>query len=145
MKIITRSLSLVVLLSAPLCLQASLLDFTTDGCSLFPDGVRGTSWCHCCIEHDLAYWKGGTAIERLAADEALRSCVTTSTGDQILAEAMYQGVRMGGAPYSLTPYRWAYGWTEHRFYQSLTPAELIQANYLQQQYLSKNPNLQCPE
>lgn len=142
---ITRSLALLVALITAPCVQASLLAFTTDGCSMFPDGIRGSSWCHCCIVHDLAYWKGGTSAERLEADEALRVCVAKSTGDQALADTMFQGVRLGGAPYSLTSYRWAYGWSEHRFYQSLTPEELAQANDLQQQYLSKNPTLQCSE
>ena len=138
-------LQIFVLMFAPTVCNASLLAFTTDGCSMFPDKIQNTSWCHCCILHDLAYWKGGTASERLAADEALRQCVVEATHDQNLAEAMFRGVRIGGAPYSLTSYRWAYGWTEHRFYQKLTANDAIQASVLQQQYLLQNPTLQCPE
>lgn len=112
---------------------------------MFPDSLEDTDWCHCCVVHDLAYWKGGTSSERHAADEALRLCVAKTTNDENLAEAMFQGVRIGGAPYSLAPYRWGYGWTEYRFYQALTPAESAQADYLQQRYLETNPKLQCPE
>src|SRR5262245_42851965 len=44
--------------------------FTTDGCSVWPDG----SWRECCLVHDVAYWCGGPE-ERVRADQDLRSCV----------------------------------------------------------------------
>jgi hypothetical protein len=31
--------------------------FTTDGCSMWPDD----GWVRCCVEHDVAYWCGGTS------------------------------------------------------------------------------------
>ena len=34
--------------------------FTSDGCSLWFDGC----WVKCCVQHDLAYWRGGTSKER---------------------------------------------------------------------------------
>ena len=47
-----------------LCLQRTGQDpsypFTTDGCTLWPDGF----WQSCCVEHDMAYWCGGSAEER---------------------------------------------------------------------------------
>jgi len=51
-------------------LAAELKPFTTDGCSAFPDGTPAHRdlWLNCCIQHDLAYWKGGTHTERLNAD-----------------------------------------------------------------------------
>ena len=39
---------------------AELADFTSDGCSLFPEG----SHYGCCYVHDVAYWPGGTADAR---------------------------------------------------------------------------------
>ena len=33
----------------------------------------GACWCRCCVAHDLVCWRGGTAEERLEADQAL-SC-----------------------------------------------------------------------
>lgn len=46
-------------------------DFTSDGCSLFPDGnLRDrTLWCECCFRHDIAYWQGEKKEDRLNADK----------------------------------------------------------------------------
>ena len=57
--------------------RVGISDFTSDGCSLFPDRslIDESDWCDCCLVHDIAYWKGGTEEERLAADLALRECV----------------------------------------------------------------------
>jgi hypothetical protein len=98
--------------------------FTTDGCSVFPDGTREQQslWVNCCIRHDLAYWKGGTEEERLRADIALKDCVT-EIGRPELAKLMLAGVRFGGSPYYPMPYRWGYGWPYLRGYEPLTAEE----------------------
>ncbi|MGK0309304.1 MAG: hypothetical protein ACJAT5_000371 [Lentimonas sp.] len=103
----------------------TLRDFTSDGCSLFPDRslIENIDWCECCLEHDVAYWQGGTKAQRLEADEKLRDCVLEKTGNQALAETMYQGVRFGGNPYFYNWYRWGYGWNYERKYQILTLEE----------------------
>lgn len=98
--------------------------FTTDGCSVFPDGnlIDNKKWLNCCVSHDFAYWKGGTYDERKEADEALKQCVI-GIGEPELAELMYLGVRMGGSPYFPTWYRWGYGWPYLRGYEPLTAEE----------------------
>lgn len=103
----------------------TLKDFTSDGCSLFPDRslINNDDWCECCLEHDIAYWQGGTQAQRLEADQKLKNCVLKKTGDAVLAEAMYQGVRVGGSPYFYNWYRWGYGWSYKRKYQALTLEE----------------------
>jgi hypothetical protein len=102
--------------------SSELSDFTSDGCSLFPDRslIDAKDWCDCCFQHDIAYWQGGTEAQRLAADERLRHCVFQKTGDPRLADAMYNGVRLGGSPYFYNWYRWGYGWNDGRKYQALT-------------------------
>jgi protein tyrosine phosphatase (PTP) superfamily phosphohydrolase (DUF442 family) len=102
-----------------------LAPFASDGCSLFPNGTPSAreKWCDCCLQHDLAYWQGGTEAERLAADAALRDCVLVKTVDAQLAEAMYLGVRAGGHPAFPTWYRWGYGWPYGRGYAPLTAQE----------------------
>ncbi len=80
--------------------------FTTDGCSMFPDG----DWGGCCVEHDKHYWRGGDRQERLAADILLSVCVWKKTDSIVLAFLMFLGVRIGGMPYLPTPWRWGYGW-----------------------------------
>ncbi len=108
--------------------ELALSDFRSDGCSLFPDSslITNDDWCACCYEHDLAYWKGGTKAERLAADEALKECILRKTGNQELAEIMFQGVRFGGSPYFFNWYRWGYGWGYNRMYGPLTEPEQSQ-------------------
>jgi hypothetical protein len=117
-----------------LCTQHStseLAPFTTDGCSMFPDGTLSdpTRWQHCCVTHDFAYYRGGSEEEREAADLALRSCIRADTNDA-LAELMWAGVRFGGTPALPTPWRWGYGWAYDPLngYRTLTAAEAHAAN-----------------
>ena len=69
----------------------------------FPDRsyISNTDWCSCCLAHDLAYWRGGTEQDRLNADIALKNCVQQSTKNPVLANLMFEGVRLGGGPYFL--------------------------------------------
>lgn len=122
-----------------------LADFSSDGCSLFPDRslINADDWCDCCFEHDIAYWKGGTEEERLAADIALRECILEKTGNAELAELMYEGVRFGGSPYFYNWYRWGYGWSYERKYQALTPEEEAMAEEKLKQYFAGNPQHPC--
>ena len=123
----------------------ALAPFTTDGCSMFPDrsALSAADWCSCCVAHDLAYWRGGTAEERLAADQALQACVLRASNNAALADLMFAGVRSGGGPYFHTSYRWAYGWPYGRGYEPLSPEERAAAAALQAQYLAGNPALSC--
>lgn len=108
-----------------------LQPFTSDGCSLFPDGnlPGNDAWLHCCIAHDQAYWRGGTFQQRLDADYALRDCVVEA-GHPEIAEMMLAGVRVGGGPISIAPYRWGYGWTMMRGYRPLSEEEKALADLL---------------
>lgn len=79
--------------------------FTTDRCSVWPDG----DWFDCCVEHDIAYWCGGPDEERARADEVFRACVGADRAAW-LAAISYVGVRAGGAGWMPFPWRWGYGW-----------------------------------
>jgi hypothetical protein len=116
------------------CPAAAIEPFTSDGCSVFPDRalLSKQDWCTCCLAHDLAYWRGGTAQERLKADRDLRSCVLAATRDAALAELMFAGVRSGG-----------YGWKFGRLYEPLSADEESQAAASRSAYLAKNPSLAC--
>lgn len=109
-----------------------LQPFHSDGCSLFPDGTLAdkTLWQECCVEHDLAYWRGGTREERERADARLRDCILEKTGDRALAGLVFDGVRAGGAPVFPTWYRWGYGWNFGRGYKALTAEEQGQVEAL---------------
>jgi hypothetical protein len=125
----------------------SLNSFTTDGCSLFFDRspFGKADWCHCCVAHDLAYWRGGSEEARLNADKELSACVLKATGSDVLANSMYAGVRMVGTPYMPTSFRWGFGWPFGRGYEPLTPEDEMLASLLEQEYRAKNPRLVCPD
>ncbi|HVT36076.1 MAG TPA: hypothetical protein VHE37_10840 [Nevskiaceae bacterium] len=121
------------------CAAHPIRDFTTDGCTLFPDG----NWCDCCRVHDEAYWRGGTQEQREAADVKLRDCVLAKSGDKALAETMYYGVRGGGAPVFPTWYRWGYGWEYGRGYAPLSADEQKAADAKLAAYHATHGPLQC--
>lgn len=119
-----RALATLLLLAAGCAGPPRLRPFTTDGCTLFPDGVPGREslWRACCVAHDRKYWAGGTREARATADAELRSCVA-ATGRTRTADWMYAGVRVGGTPYAPDWFRWGYGWSYPRGYGPLTDAE----------------------
>ncbi len=128
-------LSLGALQASPLDNLPGLQEFTSDGCSWFPDGYphikdkkeKETKWLSCCLQHDKAYWAGGTEDDKLKADLKLAKCVAETTNRPALAKAMYFGVRAGGSAYIPSNFRWGYGWqAESRgAYQALTESESL--------------------
>ena len=98
----------------------------SDGCSggmsaayaELPDWVRDKfgeelPWRQCCVEHDRAYYYGGTREQKIAADKKLKQCVIETLDEDLgailLGSAMRIAVHIGGQPYFATPYRWGYG------------------------------------
>ncbi len=79
--------------------------FTTDQCSVWLDG----DWQTCCIEHDFAYWCGGSTKQRAHADNQLKRCVKAK-GHPVMGNIMRLGVRLGGHSIWPLPWRWGYGW-----------------------------------
>lgn len=94
-------------------------------------------WEACCVTHDRAYHAAGGARTaeashraRLDADEALRTCVRdtgmlrtpqliesyqlteaqVTAAYALIADAMFNAVRLGGGPCSGLPWRWGYGY-----------------------------------
>jgi hypothetical protein len=104
--------------------------FTSDGCSNFPDGIPVIDpkrWRICCVTHDVAYWQGGTAEQRKAADTNLGACVG-KTASPLLGDAMYLGVRLGGYTGLPLTWRWGYGWKQNRGYKKLSEEEKTQVS-----------------
>ena len=104
--------------------QNTLNDFTSDGCSMSPDGViiGQTQFVHCCVEHDIAYWRGGSRQEKFEADQKLKQCIKEES-NTFVAEIYYRGVRMGGLESLPTAFHWGYGWTKRRNYRPLSEQE----------------------
>ncbi len=93
----------------------------------------------------MAYWRGGTIEERELADKRLKECVFDKTQDEILANVMYEGVRLGGSPYFYNWYRWGYGWPYDRKYQALSPVEREEANRLEEVFFQSKDHDICPK
>ncbi len=121
---IVIQLILLVSLSFPV-LSEEISQFTSDGCSAFPDGTISENelWLSCCTAHDFAYWKGGTYDERLKADNDLQVCVS-KLGEETISMIMLAGVRIGGTPFIPTSFRWGYGWQFPRGYGKLSSEEI---------------------
>lgn len=118
-------LTIVLFFSTAPVWASDIKPFTSDGCSVFPDGVFDyrALWLSCCIEHDRAYWKGGTYKQRIDADLALRKCVN-EVGQPVIANLMLAGVRVGGSPFIPSKFRWGYGWPFPSGYKTLTTEQL---------------------
>lgn len=140
-----------LILSACACVRppqgTKLAPFSSDGCSLFPDGTPNdrNKWCDCCQQHDLAYWQGGSADERNQADLALRDCIVQRTGNPALAETIYLGTHAGGHPVFPIWYRWGYGWPYGRGYQPLSKSERGQVQVQIAAYRQQHPKGYCVE
>jgi hypothetical protein len=86
----------------------------------------------------MAYWRGGAREKRRAADRELRECVD-EVRNPALAFAMYEGVRVGGAPWWPTRYRWGYGWSYGRGYRPLSEDEQRMADELLAEFEANEP------
>ncbi len=137
-------LIMLVIFSAQLAAE-HIDDFSSDGCSHFPDGdfQDKNLWCGCCIEHDIAYWQGGDRQTKKTADQKLRQCVADITGNALLADAMYYGVTVGGSPVFPIWYRWGYGWSYGRGFRQLSTYERQQAKEKLQHYMITQANGSC--
>ena len=88
-------------------------DDLSDGCSVpffIRPFIRDSPACReCCLEHDQAYYYGGTRIERAAADEKLRLCLSRHMPIWA-ADAAYRFTRVFGSPYLRRKgVSWAFG------------------------------------
>lgn len=107
----------------------ALNEFKTDYCTFFPEGTpsKPDVWKDCCLQHDLAYWTGGSKSKQDLADLELKKCVTKSSSP-FFGNLMYRGVRIGHySPIKNEGY-WGNGWGDkERGFKplSLTEKEVI--------------------
>ena len=86
-------------------------NFTSDGCTFFPDTIRGISLLPPCVEHDYAYYLGGSKEDRLKADKQLRKRVK-ELGMPKVAATMYYAVRFFGGRFWPRKKFWGYEWSK---------------------------------
>lgn len=72
--------------------------YACNGCSWFPEGP----WTPGCQQHDLDYHNGGTAADRLDADQRLREYFE-AVGHPALGRAVFLALRVAGG----RQFRWA--------------------------------------
>jgi hypothetical protein len=71
--------------------------FVFDGCTLFLDGFLDSSFLSACLEHDIAYYYGGSKEERLMADRVFKEAIGQSgKAGMVFKYPMYWGVRLLG-------------------------------------------------
>jgi hypothetical protein len=89
--------------------------FKFDGCSMFFDSLPGYDFTHACLQHDIAYWIGGSPTERSEADIAFRAEISSmgSLGP-LFAPVMYAGVHIFGDTWlaRIINANWGWGWNE---------------------------------
>lgn len=106
-----------------------LSEFQTDYCTYFPEGTMANPslWKHCCYDHDLRYWFGGSQKDMDLSDERLRQCVSIK-GGSFVANLMYYGIRAGHRSPVKNKYKWGWGFGDREI-KPLTPSELKIINY----------------
>ena len=94
---------------------ASLKTFESDGCTMFVDGPVGKPelWKHCCFEHDLRYWFGGSKEQMKQTDLFLKACVNDVAGG-FWAGLIYNGVVAGHSSPVKSKYHWSWAWDPKR-------------------------------
>lgn len=129
MKNLFLSIIILFALAAPKAEAANTLKtYVTDGCTMFVDGPsrRPGLWLHCCEEHDMRYWFGGSIPEMDRADLRLKACVNKVAG-KTWSEIIYAGVRAGHSSPIKNKTHWSWGWEKERPNIPLTIAE---SNYV---------------
>ena len=91
-----------------------LRPFCTDGCSVVGNKTK-TSF-KCCVEHDIAYWSGGTREDKYRADGRFYQCLLRTEGQRV-AEAYSAAVALYGDPY------WGLDWIDRPRFKKLTDEE----------------------
>lgn len=89
--------------------------FHFDGCTLFPDRVFGTSFRTACRAHDIAYWYGGSAVERVDADQRFKGAIAEQgVSGALLQYPMYAAVRLLGNSIVMRPLNanWGFGYND---------------------------------
>jgi len=105
--------------------------FMTDYCTGYPEGTleRPQVWKHCCLEHDLYFWAGGSHEDRKTSDLILKECIA-ETGEEFQSKLIYWAVTAGSySPVKFSNKKWNYGWTDRRSPQRLSREDIERIEY----------------
>lgn len=139
------------LLSAILIINSALIfaqeerlePFLTDYCTGYPEGTldRPQLWKHCCLEHDLYFWAGGTLNDRKVSDLLLKECIE-ETGEDFQAKLIYWAVTAGSySPIKFSNKKWNYGWSDRTQFQKLSSQDIdrLEDEIRQPRYMIYDP------
>jgi len=119
------TLTMFLLLFNPALKADTLNYFDSDFCTGYLEGTRQNPglWKHCCLEHDLYFWAGGSKKDRSMSDKRLKACVV-STGQKFHAQLIFLGVHLGSlSPFKIRSKQWGNGWTDRQAYKKLSEQE----------------------
>jgi hypothetical protein len=88
--------------------------FHTDGCTLFPDWLPWHDFTAACLQHDIAYWAGGSeALQQQTNEEFRTNLHDSGPYGEFFGTLMYIGVvYIGDNGISrLIDSHWGYGWS----------------------------------
>lgn len=116
--------------------NGNLKPFLTDYCTAYAEGTRDQPelWKHCCVEHDLYFWAGGSREDRKETDLRLKHCVE-DTGAVEIARLIYAAVTIGGAsPIRFKTKEWGHAFEKRERYLVLSAEETaLVINHLEHQ------------
>lgn len=124
----------------PLELLANNLNpFQSYGCPHFAPTIsyaNQNQWVLCCVQHNIAYWKGGSRKDRNDTDRQLQTCLI-ERGDSSSANLMHWDFLQTQTPVH-TP-SWGYGWRRSRGYAPHSDQEFLQISN-QEKKIPRNLN-----
>jgi hypothetical protein len=87
--------------------------FKYDGCTFFPDSFLESDFTLACLNHDIAYWHGGTQEERAVVDQKLKAAIYESGFfGKMVTYPVYFSVRLFGDSFltKAVSADWGFGW-----------------------------------
>lgn len=87
--------------------------FSQDGCTMFPNTILWHDLRPACLQHDIAYWAGGTEQMKVEADLDFANTIkATGPLGPVIAPLAYVGVSVFGDSWltKLVGAHWGYGW-----------------------------------
>ena len=87
--------------------------FYFDGCTLFPDKIGSVSFLSACLQHDIAYWYGGSSEDRKQADLVFKQDIKDlGMVGSVFSLPMYLAVRIFGDTWLMKQFgaNWGFGY-----------------------------------
>jgi hypothetical protein len=121
-----KTLFLILLSFSAFATEDKLWPMETDYCTLYPEGTRYRPelWKHCCLQHDLFFWAGGTRQDQLEDNYRFRDCVSKVSG-YAHGKIVYLAITAAQySPYKIPEKKYNNGWRSRSPYQRLSVQDI---------------------